>query len=132
MADSAPLADPRLVEEAGAQMDAAVEIRRHIHAHPEIGLELPATQELILEKLGDLGLAGVTGRDCSSVVAVLEGDQDGPTTLLRADMDALEMPEDTGFEFSSKVDGRMHACGHDAHVAMLLGASRLLEARRAD
>lgn len=121
-----------LRREAGELMDEAVAVRRRIHAEPEIGLELPRTQELVADQLSRLGLATVAGRTCSSVVAVLEGDREGPTTLLRADMDALEMPEDTGLEFASKVKGRMHACGHDAHTAMLLGATRLLLARRAD
>jgi hippurate hydrolase len=132
MADSAPLVDPDLFGEAAGELDLAVNIRRRIHANPEIGLHLPGTQELILDALDQIGLSGVTGQKCSSVVAVMEGDQPGPTTLLRADMDALEMPEDTELDFSSRVDGAMHACGHDAHVAMLLGASRLLHARRRD
>jgi amidohydrolase len=113
-------------------MEDAVAVRRRLHAHPETGLELPHSQELVVEKLSSLGLQTVSGKACSSVVAVLEGDRDGPTTLLRADMDALEMPEDTGLEFSSKVKGRMHACGHDAHTAMLLGAAKLLHQRRSD
>lgn len=65
------------------------------------------------------------------MVAVLDGDEPGPTTLLRGDMDALPMPEDTGVDFASEVDGRMHACGHDTHMAMLVGAARLLRRRRA-
>jgi amidohydrolase len=127
-----PSVDPELVSEAGARLDDAVDVRRRIHAHPETGLELPATQELIAGSLEELGLTANLGGQCSSVVAVLEGDQPGPTTLLRADMDALEMPEDTGLEFASKVDGKMHACGHDTHVAMLIGATRLLSDRRRD
>jgi hippurate hydrolase len=120
------------VEEAGRLLDDAVELRRRIHARPETGLDLPATQETVLDALAGLGLNPQTGRATTSVVASLEGDQPGPTILLRADMDALEMPEDTGLEFSSAVDGKMHAGGHDAHVAMLLGAARLLSERRGD
>lgn len=127
---------PALAEEvirrAGEMQDEAVRIRRLIHAAPEIGLELPRTQELVTEELRRIGLDTVEGTSCSSVVAVLEGGCEGPTTLLRADMDALEMPEDTGLEFASKADGRMHACGHDAHTAMLLGATRVLQERRGD
>jgi hippurate hydrolase len=122
--------DSTLLEEADGQLDAAVALRRRIHAHPEIGLDLPTTQAAILEALDGLGLTVSTGTTTTSVVAVLEGDDEGPTTLLRGDMDALEMPEDTGLEFSSRLDGRMHACGHDAHVAMLVGAAKLLRRRR--
>ena len=124
--------DPRLLAEAGHGLDAAVALRRRIHAPPETGLDLPATQEMILDALDGLGLSPSTGTGTTSVVAVLEGEQPGPTTLLRADMDALEMPEDTGLEFASTVAGKMHACGHDAHVAMLVGAGRLLAGRRRD
>ncbi|HUJ67449.1 MAG TPA: M20 family metallopeptidase [Acidimicrobiales bacterium] len=125
-----PQVDPEIVEEAGGSMDDAIDLRRRIHNHPETGLELPGTQELIVSRLEGLGLAARLGEKCSSVVAVLEGDEPGPTTLLRADMDALEMPEDTGLEFASSVDGKMHACGHDTHVAMLIGAAQLLKSRR--
>src|SRR5579863_6025693 len=133
MTDAMPreLAD-ELKREAGDVMEEAVAIRRRIHAEPELGLELPRTQQLVADQLAAMGLKSVKGKDCSSLVAVLEGEKDGPTTLLRADMDALEMPEDTGLEFSSKTAGRMHACGHDTHTAMLLGATRLLQAHRAD
>ena len=86
---------------------------------------------MILEELTKLGLDGRRGTALSSVVAVIEGGRPGPTVLLRADMDALPLDEDTGLDFSSEVDGVMHACGHDTHVAMLLGAARLLQERRA-
>lgn len=119
-------------DEAAAQMETAVGIRRRIHREPEIGLELPRTQELVVDELSRIGLKTVSGQGCSSVVAVLEGDREGPTTLLRADMDALEMPEDTGLEFASTIRGRMHACGHDTHTAMLLSAARILQEHRAD
>lgn len=112
-------------------LDQAVALRRHIHRRPEVGLELPETQRAVLDALDGLPLEVTTGRAVSSVVAVLEGQAGpGPTTLLRADMDALPLPEDTGLPFASQVAGAMHACGHDAHVAMLVGAARLLADRR--
>jgi amidohydrolase len=123
--------DAALVAEAGARIEEAVDLRRRIHAHPETGLDLPVTQEVVLDALAGLGLQGRPGGATTSVVAVIEGDRPGPSTLLRADMDALEMPEDTGLDFASAVDGKMHACGHDAHVAMLVGAAGLLMDHRA-
>ena len=93
---------------------------------------LPITQAVVLEELAKLGLEGRTGHALSSVVAVIEGGRPGPTVLLRGDMDALPVREDTGLDFASEIDGAMHACGHDTHVAMLLGAARLLQERRAD
>ena len=119
-----------LVDDAGAQLDAAVALRRRIHERPELGLDLPETQASVLEALDGLPLSVTTGTSTSSVVAVLDGGEAGPTVLLRGDMDALPMPEDTGLDFASQVDGAMHACGHDAHVAMLAGAARLLSERR--
>ncbi|MGF1599472.1 MAG: M20 family metallopeptidase [Acidimicrobiales bacterium] len=110
----------------------AVALRRAIHAEPEIGLDLPLTQAKVLDVLNDLDLDVSVGTGVSSVVAVLDGDADGPTLLLRADMDALPMPEDTGLDFASRRQGAMHACGHDAHVAMLYGAARLLAAHRSE
>ena len=107
-----------------------VAVRRRLHAHPEIGLQLPATQAAVIEELRALGLEPVLGRSVSSVTAVIEGGRPGPTVLLRADMDALPLQEDTGLSFASEVPGVMHACGHDTHVAMLLGAARLLVERR--
>jgi amidohydrolase len=129
---SGPAVDPAILSEAQGLLDEAVVLRRRIHARPEVGLDLPMTQEVVLDALDGLGLDLGTGTATTSVVAVLEGDQPGPTTLLRGDMDALEMPEDTGLDFASEIDGRMHACGHDAHVAMLAGAAHLLAGRRRD
>jgi len=123
---------PSLLSAGEAALGAAVELRRRIHAHPEVGLELPGTQAIILQALDGLGLEVSTGQAVTSVVAVLQGDRPGPTTLLRADMDALPMPENTGLPFASQVDGAMHACGHDAHVAMLVGAAHVLAERRAE
>lgn len=110
--------------------DEVVGLRRRLHRHPELGLELPRTQAAVLESLDGLGLEVSLGSGLTSVVADLETGRPGPTILLRGDMDALAMPEDTGLEFASEVEGRMHACGHDAHTAMLVGAARILAARR--
>jgi hippurate hydrolase len=121
-----------LVAEAGALLPGVVALRRRIHAEPELGLELPKTQQAVLEALADLDLEIATGGRTSAVVATLRGARPGPTLMLRADMDALPMQEDTGLAFASREAGRMHACGHDGHVAMLAGAARLLAGRRAE
>lgn len=123
---------PELLDEARDLLPALVDLRRRIHRQPELGLELPATQRQILEALDGLPLEVETGTRATSIVATLTGGKPGPTILLRADMDALPLPEDTGLDFASQVPGAMHACGHDAHVAMLVGAARLLAARRSE
>ena len=119
-----------LVSESCDLQGDAVALRRRLHLRPEIGLELPHTQQAILEALDGLPLRTRTGSTTSSITGLLEGGRPGPTILLRGDMDALPMPEDTGLDFASSVDGAMHACGHDLHVTMLVGAARLLSARR--
>jgi hippurate hydrolase len=119
-----------VLDEAGAQLEDAVELRRRLHARPELGNDLPTTQAAILEALDGLPLTTTLSTTTSGVVAVLDGGEPGPTVLLRGDMDALPMPEDTDLDFKSTVDGAMHACGHDAHVAMLAGTAKLLSARR--
>jgi amidohydrolase len=119
-----------LLPAAEAIQPEVVAIRRRIHRRPERGLDLPITQALIADELGKLGLTARLGRATTSVTAVIEGSRPGPTVLLRGDMDALPLTEDTGLDFSSEIDGVMHACGHDTHVAMLLGAARLLVERR--
>jgi hippurate hydrolase len=108
-----------------------VEVRRRLHAIPETGLQLPLTQQVLIEALEVIGLAARPGVTTTSVTARIEGGHPGPTVLLRADMDGLPLHEATGLEFASRHDGRMHACGHDTHMAMLLGAARLLVERRA-
>src|SRR3546814_1209713 len=120
-----------LMDEAGAsQLEGAVELRRRLHEHPELGNELPQTQATVLEALDGLPLGFTAGDGLSAIGAVLDGDETGPTILMRGDMDALPMPEDTSLDFASRIDGTMHACGHDAHTAMLAGAAKLLSARR--
>jgi hippurate hydrolase len=119
-----------VLDAAAGELDDAIELRRRIHEHPELGLELPVTQAAVLEALDGLPLTVTTGTSSRSVVAVLDGADTGPTILLRGDMDALPMPEDTGLEYASRIDGAMHACGHDAHTAMLTSAARVLSARR--
>lgn len=108
-----------------------VEIRRDIHANPELDLENPRTQGQILEALTGLGFEISTGEGCTSVVADI-GESDRPAVLLRADTDALPMTEDTEETFTSTVEGRAHSCGHDTHVAMLLGAARILSENRSE
>lgn len=107
-----------------------VELRRAVHRHPEVGLHLPNTQRLIVETLERLPLEVTLGKGLSSVTAVLRGTRPGPTVLLRADMDALPVTEAAKSDIRSEVDSVMHACGHDLHVAMLVGGAHLLAAHR--
>ncbi len=120
----------KLLDAARAELPRAVALRRRIHEKPELGLDLPETTAALLDSLGDLGLELAHSSKTSGVVARLRGARSGPTVLLRADMDALPMPEDTGLPFASRVPGRMHACGHDAHTAMLAAAARVLARHR--
>jgi hippurate hydrolase len=120
---------PALREQAQSVLADVVALRRAIHRRPELGLTLPRTQAAVLDALAGLPLEIRRGTGLDSVVADLRGG-DGPVVLLRADMDALPMTEDTGLDFASSTDGAMHACGHDAHTAMLVGAARVLADRR--
>ena len=105
--------------------------RRWIHRHPELGLECQETAGFVVERLREFGVGEIhQGIGVSGVVAIIEGRGNGPTIGLRADMDALPMQELTGLEHASQVEGRMHACGHDGHTAMLLGAARYLAETR--
>jgi len=117
-----------LLAEARALQPRTIELRREIHRYPEQGLHLPRTQDAIRRALADLPLEIKLGKSTTSITADLRGGHDGPTVLLRGDMDALPLQEETGLEFASQVEGTMHACGHDAHVAMLASAARLLAA----
>jgi amidohydrolase len=108
------------------------ELRRSLHAEPEIGLDLPLSQRKVLDALDGLPLEISTGTQLTSVTAVLRGGKPGKTVLLRGDMDALPVTERTGVDYASRIDGAMHACGHDLHTTMLAGAARLLCARQDD
>ena len=123
-----PAAD--LLAAARADADRTVDLRRRLHRQPEIGLHLPQTQATVLAELAALPVEVTTGGSTTSVVGVLRGARPGPTYLLRADMDALPVQEDTDLPFASEIPGAMHACGHDLHMAMLLSAARLLAERR--
>ncbi|MEV7024874.1 M20/M25/M40 family metallo-hydrolase, partial [Kitasatospora sp. NPDC093558] len=106
-----------------------VRLRHDLHRLPEVGLDLPRTQERVLAALDGLPLEIGLGSALSSVTAVLRGGRPGPTVLLRGDMDALPVAEKAPVPFAAD-NGAMHACGHDLHTAMLAGAAHLLAARR--
>ena len=120
----------KLLEAARGHEADIVSLRRAIHAEPELGLDTPRTLAKVKAALADLPLEWREGPSCTGAVAVLKGARSGPAVLLRGDMDALPMDEHTGLDFASTVPGRMHACGHDAHTAMLAGAARVLAERR--
>ena len=107
-------------------------LRRTLHQWPEIGNDLPITRETVLGALDGLPLDVTLHETTSGIAALLDGGKPGPTVLLRGDMDALPLTEDTGLDFDSRSEGSMHACGHDTHTSMLVGAARLLSAQRAD
>jgi amidohydrolase len=125
----------RLIDEAAAISGRIVDLRRAIHAEPELGLHTPKTRDKVRAALAHLPLEWREGSATTGMVAVLKGkagpkvDHGGGRVLLRGDMDALPMPEETGLPFASTIPGAMHACGHDAHTAMLAGAAQLLCAR---
>ncbi len=108
-----------------------IETRRDFHRHPELGLEEVRTSGIVADRLRAIGFEDVrTGLAVTGVKAVLRGGKPGKTLLLRADMDALPIEEQNDVDYRSTVKGQMHACGHDGHTAILLGAARALYARR--
>jgi hippurate hydrolase len=113
-----------------AMLPEMVALRRAIHEEPELGLMTPKTTARAKEALAGLPLEFFEGPSTTGFIALLRGPANGRTVLLRGDMDALPLQEDTGLAFTSHEDGKMHACGHDTHVAMLAGAARALCARR--
>lgn len=117
-----------LAIEAAQYKDVLTEIRRDLHQIPEFGLNLPKTQERILQSIHGLGTI-VLGKSLNSIALLIEGENPGPTVLLRADMDALAVIEDTSESFKS-TNGYMHACGHDLHMAMGIGAAHLLRTHK--
>lgn len=120
----------KLLDQAKGLQEQIVTWRRCFHEIPELGLDLPKTSALVAQELTAMGIDIQTGLAQSGVVGLIRGNKDGPTFALRADMDALPVTEETGVPFASKHPGRMHACGHDAHMAMLLGAAKLLMEHR--
>ncbi|MGH3327554.1 MAG: M20 metallopeptidase family protein [Streptomycetales bacterium] len=119
-----------LRDDARGMADELTALRHALHREPEVGLDLPRTQEKVLEAIGGLPLEVSTGRSLTSVTAVLRGGHPGPVVLLRGDMDALPVQERIDVPFRSQVGQTMHACGHDLHTTMLVGAARLLSAQR--
>ena len=123
-----------LLDSARGLADDIVSLRRAIHKEPELGLETPKTLAKVKAALDGLPLEWREGPSCTGAVATLVGTGEGPgadrRVLLRGDMDALPMDEKTNLDFASTIPGRMHACGHDTHTAMLAGAAQLLCAKR--
>jgi len=105
--------------------------RRHLHAHPELQFDCHQTAAFVAQKLRDFGVDEIHERIATSgIVAIINGQGAGRTIGLRADMDALPMEEVTGLDYASTVKGAMHACGHDGHTTMLLGAAKYLAETR--
>ena len=119
-----------LLHEAATYAETLTQIRRDLHQIPEFGLDLPKTQARILESIHGLGEIHL-GKDLNSIGLVIRGGKPGPTILLRADMDALSVREETGLDFAS-TNGFMHACGHDLHMAAAVGAAHLLATHKAE
>ena len=120
---------PALTDSATALGGKLTALRRSIHLEPELGLHNPKTSAKVRAALAHLPLTWREGPSTTGLMATLDSGKPGRSVLLRGDMDALPMPEETGLEFASTVQGAMHACGHDAHTAMLAGAAELLCAR---
>lgn len=116
--------------EANQHIDVLKSIRRELHKNPEFGLDLPNTLKKVLESIEGLGEVFL-GEGMTAVALLIKGSQPGPTVLLRADMDALAVIEDTGLDYASR-NGYMHACGHDLHIAMGIGAAHLIHTHRAE
>lgn len=112
--------------EAKNLQDYIVKVRRDLHQIPEVGLDLPQTSAYVRAELDKMGISYKINEGDSGLIATIEGGKPGKTVALRADMDALPIVEDTGLEFAS-TNGCMHACGHDTHTAMLLGAAKVLK-----
>ncbi|MDP9422086.1 MAG: M20 family metallopeptidase [Pseudomonadota bacterium] len=120
------------ISAADAGRDGLLALRRAIHIEPELGLDCPRTRAKLKDALADLPLTIRHSDRTSGLVAVLEGAKPGRTVLLRGDMDALPIQEATGLDFASREAGKMHACGHDSHSAMLAAAARILCGKQAE
>jgi amidohydrolase len=107
-------------------IDEVIELRRHFHRHPEVSFSEHETSRQLSERLRELGLELKPCPTETGVVAMLDTGKPGKTVMLRADIDGLPIHEESGLDFSSRTDGRMHACGHDAHMAIMVGVARTL------
>jgi len=116
--------------QAEAMREELVARRRDFHQHPELAFEEVRTAGIVAETLNELGLEVQTGIGKTGVVGILEGDSDGPTVLVRADMDALPIEEANQTDYISQTPGKMHACGHDGHTTIGLGVAKLLSQHR--
>lgn len=122
---------PDAAQHIAPYLDELVAIRRDIHAHPELGLKEYRTSKLVADKLQEWGIETDVGMAGTGVVGIIRGKRPGQKTIgLRADLDALPIIEETGVDYASRNDGIMHACGHDGHTTMLLGAARYLAETR--
>lgn len=119
-----------ILEQADGIKDEIISIRRRLHSNPELGFEEIETTRYIADYLRGFGLEVSTGVGRTGIVAVLKGGVPGNVVALRADIDALPIQEENESEYTSKTEGKMHACGHDGHTAILLGAVRLLSENR--
>lgn len=119
-----------MLDEALKIKDYTIERRRDFHRHPELGFEEKRTAKIVADTLTDLGLDVTPGIAETGVIGVLQGTTDKPVLLLRFDMDALPIQEETGADYASENPGKMHACGHDSHVAVGLSVAKLLSKRR--
>ncbi len=123
---------PDFLSEAQALFEYTQSMRRDFHAHPELGFHEVRTAGIVAKELTALGLEVHTGVGGTGVVALLEGDKPGPVVLVRADMDALPIHEETGAPYASQNPGVMHACGHDGHTAVLLTVAKILNTHRTE
>jgi amidohydrolase len=121
---------PDFLKESRQLFEYTRALRRDFHRHPELGFQEVRTAGIVAQELNQLGLEVRTGVGKTGVVALLEGDQPGPVVLMRVDMDALPIQEETGAEYASTVNGVMHACGHDGHTAIGLTVARMLQQHR--
>ena len=124
--DIGPVID-RIIAEVEPQL---IALRRDLHAHPETGFDTHRTAATLADQLRNLGLEVRTGIGRTGLVAEITGEANGPCVILRADMDALPIHEQTGVDYASKTPGKMHACGHDGHTTMLMGAAKYLAETR--
>ncbi|MEO6942482.1 MAG: M20 family metallopeptidase [Terrimesophilobacter sp.] len=119
-----------LATEAAGYLGELQSVRRDIHRQPELGLHTPKTLDRVIASISELPIEIIRSETMSAAIVRIIGSQPGPTVILRADLDALALQEDTGLDFASEIPGRMHACGHDLHAAIAVGAIHLLATHR--